>query len=93
MKIINVGNAFVTLELTPADCFLLAEACDSVAVDHTTNVTLMEALPAALTAAGMAAAARWDGAGDDYTLDSVREHWLPADDRRASAPPVGEPTQ
>jgi hypothetical protein len=72
----------VTIELSPADCFLLAEACEaSIRFDQARDITLAEAFAAALTAAGMAASADFYGATDrDWSLAAVRAGWLPKDD-------------
>lgn len=82
MKIVNFGQESVTVELAPADCFLLAEACTgSIRYDHTTNITLTEALAAVFTAADMAAAATFHGATDGFDLAQVRKEWMPTNDR------------
>ena len=90
MKIVAIGtHESVTVELSPADCFQLAQACEqSIRYDACQNLGLIEALAAALTAAGMAAAATSHGNLDGYTLPEVVAAWMPASDRYRAAPPA-----
>ena len=88
MKIVNFGEQSVTVTLDPTDCFVLAQACEaSISYDQATNLTLAEALAAAFTAAGMAAAADFHMGREEqehYTLEAVRQNWMPSDDRKAT---------
>ena len=90
MKITGFGNQSVTVELDPADCFVLARACEAIVLNDTApHLTLAEALAAAFTAAGMAAAATFHMGGEalpHYTRAAVRADWTPRDGRKAPAP-------
>ena len=85
MKIVAFGHDHATVELDPADCFLLAEACRAaVADDDATNLSLTETLGAALTAAGMAAATHAAISGlQGRPVAKVVAIWMPRDDRAA----------
>jgi len=85
MKFVAFGNGTLTLELTPADCFILAEACEAaVNFDAATNLTLVEAMREALTAGALVAAAPFDRVPiGGMVVAEVRKVWLPQDDRRA----------
>jgi hypothetical protein len=92
VKILDFENQSVIVRLDPTDCFVLAEACTaSITYDQATNLTLAEALAAAFTAAGLAAAATCQlgrpAQEDDYSLAVVRKAWMPHDDRLLQQPP------
>lgn len=84
MKFISFGNGSVTMELDPAECFLIAEACTAaVRYDATANMSLVETIGAALTAGGMAGSAMMHMQAQDwkdYTLPKVRQVWVPVED-------------
>lgn len=79
----------MTVTLEPTDCFVQARAREaSISHDQATNPTLAEALGAAFTAAGMAAADFHMGKQEleHRNLETVRQGWIPHDDRQRAQP-------
>lgn len=83
MKVVTFGKGSITLELDPADCLMLAQACEAaISNDAIRNVVLGEALQAAMTlgaAVGAATSHMYDERG--FTMQEVRDVWMPVDDR------------
>ncbi len=77
MKLVNVTERRITVELSPEDCRLLARAChdaaEAVAEEGHKNPTYYRALAFGFDAAMMAGAAYSYTTGDaDYSLTEIR---------------------
>ena len=85
MKIADIAEARVTIELDCTDCLALADACAwATCKDLPGDSSLVQALGAMFTAAALAAFAVEHGNGDAegaYTLEELRRLRVPYDSR------------
>ena len=78
MRIVGFGNNSVILELDPADCFLLAEACrQTVNHDEGSDQDMTDLMEQTMTLAAMAAATWEESTGNQgRSIEEVRASWL-----------------